>query len=48
MLLERLTDYDAADRLDKLAEHPAFAGAEHRLLRAKLARSAARCSGRAT
>lgn len=38
MLLERLADYDAADRLDKLDGHPAFAGAEHRLFRAKLAR----------
>ncbi|MCP3821446.1 hypothetical protein NLX86_26135 [Streptomyces sp. A3M-1-3] len=38
MLLERLVDYDAADRLDKIAGHPAFAGAEHRLFQAKLAR----------
>jgi len=37
MLLERLPDYDAADRLDKIAAHQAFAGAERDLFRARLA-----------
>lgn len=35
LLLERLPDYDAADRLDRLATHPALAGAELLLLRAR-------------
>ncbi|MEV6740102.1 hypothetical protein AB0N14_25410 [Streptomyces sp. NPDC051104] len=37
MLLERLADYDAADRLARLAAHPAFAGAESLLFQARLA-----------
>lgn len=35
LLLERLPDYDAADRLDRLAAHPALGGAELLLLRAR-------------
>jgi hypothetical protein len=38
MLLERLPDYDAADRLDRLTAHPALGGAELLLLRARWAR----------
>jgi hypothetical protein len=38
LLLERLPDYDAADRLDRLATHPALGGAELLLLRARRAR----------
>lgn len=38
LLLERLPDYDAADRLDRLAAHPALGGAELLLLRARRAR----------
>jgi hypothetical protein len=37
MLLDRLPDYDAADRLDRLAVHPALGGAELLLLRARWA-----------
>lgn len=37
LLLERLPDYDAADRLDRLAAHPALGGAELLLLRARRA-----------
>jgi hypothetical protein len=37
MLLERLADYDAADRLARLAAHPAFAGAESLIFQARLA-----------
>lgn len=37
MLLARLPDYDAADRLDRLTVHPALAGAEALLLRARWA-----------
>jgi hypothetical protein len=37
LLLERLPDYDAADRLAKLADHPALGGAELKLLQARLA-----------
>ncbi|WP_206305272.1 hypothetical protein [Actinacidiphila soli] len=37
MLLERLADYDAADRLTRLAAHSALAGAESLLFQARLA-----------
>ncbi|MBB5940321.1 hypothetical protein [Streptomyces zagrosensis] len=37
MPLERLSDYDAADRLARLAAHPAFTGAESLLFQARLA-----------
>jgi hypothetical protein len=40
LLLDRLPDYDAADRLDRLTEHPALGGAELLLLRARWARQA--------
>lgn len=36
-LLERLPDYDSADRLARLAEHPALGGAELKLFQARLA-----------
>lgn len=48
MLLERLPDYDAADRLDQIAVHQAFAGAEHRLFRARPARQHGDMERRAT
>ena len=35
LLFDRLPDYDAADRLDRLTEHPALGGAELLLLRAR-------------
>lgn len=38
MLLERLPDYDADDRLDRLVAHPALSGPELTFVRAKLAR----------
>lgn len=37
LLLDRLTDTDAEDRLDALTHHPALAGEEQRYLRAQLA-----------
>jgi hypothetical protein len=37
LLLDRLPDYDAADRLDRLVEHPALGGAELLLLHARRA-----------
>ena len=37
LLLDRLPDYDAADRLDRLVAHPALGGAELLLLRARWA-----------
>lgn len=37
LLLDRLADTDAEDRLDTLAEHPALAGPEQRYLQARLA-----------
>lgn len=37
LLLERLTDYDAGDLLDKLVAHPALAGPELTFLQARLA-----------
>jgi len=37
LLLDRLTDYDAEDRLDRLTEHPALGGPELTYLRARLA-----------
>jgi hypothetical protein len=37
MLLERLADYDAADRLTRVAAHSALAGAESLLFQARLA-----------
>ncbi|MDN5861527.1 MAG: hypothetical protein L0H84_23235, partial [Pseudonocardia sp.] len=37
MLLERLADYDATDRLEKLVEHPALGGPELTYLQARLA-----------
>jgi hypothetical protein len=37
LLLDRLTDYDADDRLTRLAEHPALGGPELTYLRARLA-----------
>jgi hypothetical protein len=38
LLLRRLPDYDAADRLDRLAAHRALGGAELLLLRARWSR----------
>lgn len=38
MLLERLADYDAGDRIGKLVEHPALGGPELTYLQARLAR----------
>ncbi len=38
LLLDRLPDYDAGDRLDRLVIHPAFGGPELLLLRARRAR----------
>jgi len=38
LLLDRLPDYDAGDRLDRLAIHPAFGGPELLLLRARRGR----------
>lgn len=38
LLLERLPDYDADDRLDRLARHPALGGPELTFLQAQLAR----------
>jgi hypothetical protein len=37
LLLGRLTDYEAEDRLDRLTEHPALGGPELTYLRARLA-----------
>lgn len=39
MLLVRLTDGEAEDRLDRLAEHPALGGPDHTFFRAQLARA---------
>ena len=38
LLLDRLPDYDADDRLDKLAQHPALGGPELTFFQAQLAR----------
>ncbi len=38
LLLERLPDYDADDRLDRLTQHPALGGPELTFLQAQLAR----------
>jgi hypothetical protein len=38
LLLDRLPDYDADDRLDKLARHPALGGPELKFFQAQLAR----------
>lgn len=38
LLLDRLPDYDAEDRLDKIAEHPTLGGPELTFFQAQLAR----------